>query len=387
MTAAHTTGGRTTAARAAETAALELDCVILGAGVGGALLALLLGRKGQRVLVVESKPGVSPRGADILKPRGIRVLAEHGLLDELMLRQVLQRQVIDFHHDGSLLFSYDFAEHTEFGYFLIAPYAETVGTILAACSELSNVGIRFGRRMVDMRVAGSRVVEAVLDDGTVVRARAFVDSSGSSSPLSDFPAATRVVSRHGHVLWMATVPATPSVIARNRLYFDSSGWLAYFYPVTTELARIFVGIPQGLDVPVFRERSIDLTAQLATFVTYSDDALALLDPGRFAPAPVSVYHRTPYHRGNVIRLGSAVFSPHPMTGQGMSYTMEDATVLAEILTEARDGDLEQLVQQRYQPRQSMHAELIAYGDALANSYSDRTAYLNAHRAQFHGGDR
>ncbi|MFI6334334.1 NAD(P)-binding protein [Streptomyces sp. NPDC050535] len=49
----------------------------VGAGVGGALPALLLGRAGRRVVVVDARPGVSTRGADFLKPRGLRVLAEH----------------------------------------------------------------------------------------------------------------------------------------------------------------------------------------------------------------------------------------------------------------------------------------------------------------------
>lgn len=366
----------------------DLDCVILGAGVGGALLALLLGRSGRRVLVIEPGLGVSRRGADILKPRGIRILDEHGLLDKLMTRDTLKRNLIDFYHNGSLLFSYDFTEHTELGYFLTVPYAETVGTILSACGELSNIDIRFGRRMVDVHVANSRVAEVTLDDGTSVRARTFVDSSGSLSPLSDFVAATRKVSRHHHVLWMATVPATPSVLARNRLYFDSSGWFAYFYPVGTELARVFLGVPKTLDVPVLRGNGFDLTTQLAGFVTHSHDMLAQLDPRQFSRAPISVHQSTPYHRSNVILLGSAAFSPHPMTGQGMSYTMEDATVLAEILTEACDSRRsDQLVQQRYQPRSATHAELIAYGDALAGSYHDRAAYLDTHRPHLHGGDR
>ncbi|WP_040837628.1 FAD-dependent monooxygenase [Nocardia brevicatena] len=376
-----------TGARTEVTVPLDVDCVILGAGVGGALLALLLGRKGHRVLVVESRPDIPSRGADILKPRGIRILAEHGLLDGLVLRKALKRKVIDFHHDGSLLFSYDFAEHTGIGYFLAVPYSKTVGTILAACGELPNVDICFGRRMVDVHVADSGVTEAALDNGTVVRARVFVDSGGSPSPLCDFVAAPRVTSSHGHLLRMTTVPVTPSVVARNRLYFDSSGWFAYFYPVTTELARVFVGVPKDLDAPVFCDRAIDLSARLATFVTHSEDALALLDLDQFVRAPVSVYYSMSNHRGNVALLGSAVFSPHPMTGQGMSYTMEDATVLAEILTEAcEDGELEQSLRQRYRPRCSMHSELIAYGDALANSYFDRAAYLNAHRAHLHGGD-
>ncbi|MFF7943473.1 NAD(P)-binding protein [Nocardia gamkensis] len=63
------------AARAAQ-ATVDFDCAILGAGIGGAMLALLLGRQGRRVLVVDPKPGVATRDAEILEPRGIHVLAD-----------------------------------------------------------------------------------------------------------------------------------------------------------------------------------------------------------------------------------------------------------------------------------------------------------------------
>ncbi|MFI6361921.1 FAD-dependent monooxygenase [Nocardia sp. NPDC050630] len=369
-------------------ATVDFDCVILGAGIGGAMLALLLGRQGRRVLVIDPKPGVATRGAEILKPRGIRVLAEQGLLDTLASRGALKRHVIDYHHDGKPLFSYDFAEHTQLGHFLIAPYSEIVGTIVAACADLSHVDIRFGCRMVDFAVADSLVTRCTLDDGTELRTRVLVDSSGSGAGLREFVGSERDDNRYHHVLRMSTIPMTDSIAARNRLYFDSRGWFAYFYPVSAELARVFVGVPQELERPVFDEHGIDLKGRLSTFVTRSDDAIALLDGDRFMPAPVTVFTSKPYHRDNVILLGSVVFSPHPMTGQGMSYTLEDATVLARILARAYDGrgNLEPLLQQQYQVRRSVHNDLVEYGDALARSYHDRAAYLSAFHTSRHGGD-
>ncbi|MEU7765367.1 FAD-dependent monooxygenase [Nocardia sp. NPDC049190] len=371
-----------------QTNSCEFDCLILGAGVGGALLALLLGRQGRRVLVISNKPKSATRGAEILKPRGIRILAEHGLLSELVSRGAMEREVIDFHHDGSLLLSYDFAQHTMLGHFLIVPYAATVGTILDACAELPNVDIRFNRRMVEAHTANSRVIGGTLDDGTVLRARALVDSSGSASPLRDYVGSEREVSKHDHILRMTTIPVTASVLSRNRMYFSSTGWFAYFYPVSTKLARVFIGLPQEQDSQVFDQRSADLSARLGEFVSRSGDALALVDASRFVRAPVSAYSSKPYHRDNVVLLGSTAFSPHPMTGQGMSYIMEDATILASILVAAQDDrDLRLLLHQRYEERRTMHTELVAYGDALARSYPDRDAYLKAHRAGLHGGDR
>ncbi|WP_280380689.1 FAD-dependent monooxygenase [Nocardia wallacei] len=366
----------------------NVDCVILGSGVGGALLALLLGRRGQRVLLLEAKSHPPARGAEILKPRGIRVLAEHGLLDELLNRGALERVIIDFYHDGSLLLSYDFAEHTRLGHFLIVPYARIVSVILDACAELPNVDIRFGRRLVDLCSEQFPVSSGLLDDGTRVRARTFVDAGGSMSALSTFVESMRDSSRYGQVLRTATIPVTASVLSRNRLYFSSTGRLAYFYPVDSGKARVFLGFPGAQDALIFERPCDDLAAQLADFVTKSGDALALLRADQFVRVPISAYTSKPYHRENVVLLGSSAFSPHPMTGQGMSYTLEDATVLAEILAAATGPEhLELLLQERYEVRRALHGRLVAYGDALAESYHDRDAYLRVHDPVLHGGDR
>ncbi|MBF6169852.1 FAD-dependent monooxygenase [Nocardia blacklockiae] len=378
MTAATNSPGTTT----------EFDCVILGSGVGGALLALLLGRRGQRVLLLEAGSRPPTRGAEILKARGIRVLAEHGLLAELLNRGALERVRIDIYHDGALLLSYDFAEYTRLGLFLIVPYSRIVSVVLDACAELPNVDLRFGRRLLALCSEQFPVSSAMLDDGTSIRARTFVDAAGSLSALGTFVESARDVTRQGQVLRMATVPVTASVLSRNRLYFGSGGGLAYFYPIDNRTARVFVGFPREQDARIFDEHRDDLRARLADFVTDTDDAVALLRADRFARVPIAVYTSKPYHRENVILLGSAAFSPHPMTGQGMSYTLEDATVLAEILTEATDAHrLELLLQERYEPRRALHARLVAYGDALAASYHDRAAYLRAHDPVLHGGDR
>jgi 2-polyprenyl-6-methoxyphenol hydroxylase-like FAD-dependent oxidoreductase len=365
----------------------DVDCVIVGAGIGGSLLALLLGRSGQRVIVVDAKPGVSTRGADFLKPRGLRILAEHGLLDKLRNRGALQRDRIDFYHDGVPLLSYDFSEHTDLGHYLIVPYAETVGTILEACAELSTVDVRFASTVVGVTTEGSTVTDVTLQDGTQLTARAFVDSSGSATPLRDLVGQSRDAVTYNHVLRMTTIPLTPAGDTRNRLYFGSTGWLAYFYPVTATSARVFLGVPREQEAEAFACGSIELRSHLDSFVPGSDDALANLDPSRFEPAPISAYTSKPYHHGNVMLLGSSAFACHPMTGQGMSYTMEDATVLAALLSEARDGgELRRLLDRHYEARHQVHTRLVEYGDGLARSYHDKTAYLRAHHAAMHGGD-
>ena len=51
----------------------HIDVLINGCGIGGAMLAYLLGRQGHRVVVVEqARRERAINGADLLKPAGIR---------------------------------------------------------------------------------------------------------------------------------------------------------------------------------------------------------------------------------------------------------------------------------------------------------------------------
>jgi 2-polyprenyl-6-methoxyphenol hydroxylase-like FAD-dependent oxidoreductase len=367
---------------------IDTDVVIGGAGVGGSLLTLLLGQQGHRVMLVEPEPGVSSRGADFIKPRGIRILTGQGLLADLLARGAVRGDTIDFFHDGAPLNTYRFADHTALGHFLILPYRETVSAILARCSVLPNVDIRFSRQVETIDASESTVTALTLTDGTEVRARVVVHAGGPNSPLYSFVEPSREVQTYDHAVRMASVELRPSIAERNRMYFSSDGCFTYVYPLDATTARVFVGLPTEQDAAVFDHKEIDLIARLRPFVTESYDALYHLDASQFLKTPVQSLRSNPYHRGNVVLLGGTTFACHPMTGQGMSYTMEDAVVLAEILNDSliSTADLEQQLDQRYESRRRAHIRLIEYGDGLARSYSDPARYMQSFQADLHGGD-
>ena len=74
----------------------ETDIVIVGAGGGGAVLALALAQKGIKTIVLEQAPG-PPQGlrGEILQPNGQQVLDQLGLLNQLPLAST--RVVHKFH--------------------------------------------------------------------------------------------------------------------------------------------------------------------------------------------------------------------------------------------------------------------------------------------------
>lgn len=352
------------------------DVAIVGAGLGGCFLALLLGRAGRHVVVVEQGAAIPAAGADFVKLPGMRALARHGLCG-LVERHALKRDVVRYYHDGEPIQECRYPEG-----FLIRPYRELVEDIYSSCA-MEGVEFWFDTRVASLELDGDHVHTVTLDDGRVLRPGAVIGADGTRSAVRRALGIGSRSTTYPHVLRVATVPLTTSVARLNRLYFSSAGWFSYLYPVGDDQARVFVGLPEEEDREAFEHgRLVDA---LKEFVTDNHDAYDVLGPAHWRAIPVAAMRVPAYHRGNAALLGSAAFACHPMTGMGMSYTMHDAEILADVIT-AADGDpdmLDKLLETGYEPRRQAHAELITYGDALAATYHDRESYLRTFRQDLH----
>ncbi|WP_431906909.1 FAD-dependent monooxygenase [Nonomuraea jabiensis] len=361
-------------------ATTSCDVAIVGAGLGGCFLALLLGRRGQRVVVIEQGPSVPSAGADFLKPPGLRVLARHGLAD-LVGRHGLRRDTIRYYHDGDPIQECRFPE----GGFLVRPYRELVELIYTSC-VMEGVEFWFDASIDDIAIGDGRVEELTLSNGRKLRAGVVIGADGTKSAVRQaLDIEQRTLPYERLLMRVATVPLTASVAQLNRLYFSSEGWFAYLYPINRDQARVFVGLPPEEDKEIFQDGIPALLDELKKFVTDSSDAFNVLQPATWQRIKVSSMRVAEYHKGNAALLGSAAFACHPMTGMGMSYTLHDAELLADVIC-AAGGDpdlLERLLSARYEPRRDAHRQLIDYGDALAATFHDRDAYLAAFRPELH----
>jgi len=354
------------------------DVAIVGAGLGGCFLALLLGRTGRHVVVVEQGPTVPSAGADFVKRPGMQALARHGLVS-LVERNALKRDLVRYYHDGDPI--------QECGYpdgFLIRPYRELVEVIYSSCA-MQGVEFWFDARIDHLAGEDERVDHLALADGRKLRAGVVIGADGTRSAVRQALGLSKESTSYPHMLRVATIPLTASIARLNRLYFSSDGWFSYLYPIKHDQARIFVGLPAGQDAEVFGDGGPGPVDALRTFVTDNADAYDVIGNAAWQAIPVAAMRVPAYHRGNAALLGSAAFACHPMTGMGMSYTLHDAEILAEVIQEA-EGDVELVekgLETAYEPRRRMHEELIGYGDALAGTYHDRNAYLRTFRQDLH----
>jgi 6-methylpretetramide 4-monooxygenase len=163
----------------------ETDIVIVGAGGGGAVLALALAQKGIRTMVLEQASG-PPHGlrGEILQPNGQQVLDRLGLLNKLPPEST--RTVRTFHFcrvGGERLCTVDYGD-------LPPPYNRAVVTlpnvahhaILDAIQTEPSVSLRYGTSFTGLLRDGTQVVGLTAKRGhdtVTVKAKVVVGASQS----------------------------------------------------------------------------------------------------------------------------------------------------------------------------------------------------------------
>ncbi len=139
----------------------ETDVAVVGAGGGGAVLALALAKQGISTVVLDQAVG-PPKGlrGEILQPNGQQVLDRLGVLPSLPADAT--RSVRHFHFcraGGTRLCSIDYGD-------LPAPYNRAIVTlpnvahhaIVAAVQQHKSVTLRYGTSFTGLLREGDRVV-------------------------------------------------------------------------------------------------------------------------------------------------------------------------------------------------------------------------------------
>ena len=372
-----------------ERAVGQADVAIVGAGAAGCLLAILLGRAGLRVVVLERGERPPFNGADFLKPSGLRVLGRHGLAGEIARRHALRRTRIRYYHDGAPIIDYDYARHTDVGHYLIVPYATTMGVLLETMAGIETVELRVQAGVAEVQRAGDRVETLVLDDGQRVRAAVVVGADGARSMVRAAMGLHEEPEPYDQDVYMGTFPAVPSAVELNRLYISSRRWMVYIYPATSTLFRIGVSLPATERAAIGGPPS-GLLDRIRPFVSESDDALAALSElselSAFTRMPTTYMNASRYFRGNMAVLGDAAHCAHPVTGQGMNLSFEDAEALSACLVAYFAGrvPLEAALDRYTRLRRPVNERIIAYGNTLLRSFESKDYYMSHFDILLHG---
>jgi len=318
---------------------VALDCIVVGGGIGGAVLAAKLGRAGKRVIVLErSLAAPTWLRPEILWPKSVDVLRSLMPRERWLERCATPLRGIEF-HDGTRLAP--FLTESALSEPGVQPWSthphETRGQLLGLGDFELLRGVEVMKLLKDgERVIGVRTRHVITheeteilghltigDDGaqSVVRRACGLEMATRTFPLDFFCFGGRhpvsVPSGHARVWWNRQAHA--SGIVGLLLVPLPEGQCAALVPV---ISRTF-------------DAHTPVEASWARFCTV-DPAIGELLAGRRFPTDLMRVqrawgHASSYGTCGAILIGDAAHPVSPAGGQGANMSIADAVVLSDLM--------------------------------------------------------
>jgi kynurenine 3-monooxygenase len=363
---------------------------IVGAGLAGALLALLLARRGLAIALFERRADPRQarpeRGRSInlaLAARGMRALERAGVLESVRPLLIPMRGRMVHDRGGAVaLQPYGQREHEVI---YSVGRADLNRVLIEAAAQYGNVSVHFNQQCLgaDLGTGHLSFRDGVSGGEYQLPLAPTIATDGAGSALRASLAATQLLHVREELLdhdyKELTVPATAAgALERHSLHiWPRGGFMLIALPntdgsftATLFLARAGPGSFAALTAPA---------AVQEFFAREFADALPLLPDlaAQFAAHPqgqLGTVYTMPWHvRGEVLLLGDAAHAIVPFHGQGMNAAFEDCAQLDALL--AATDDWEELFARFEESRRPNTAAIAQM--ALENYLEMRDAVLDA----------
>jgi len=314
------------------------NVLVVGGGLAGAATAIHLAKAGVAVELVEMKPDVAALGSGItLQGNALRELKTLGVWDQVQAAGYAFDTTGIRAPDPNGTVVAEIADAKTGGPDLPAvmgmPRPELARILIDRATEVG-VKVRFGTTHNDLRQDDDGV-DVTFADGSTGRYDLVVGADGVRSWTRRALGVNLETKSVGMGIWRAFGPR-PASVARTDLYYGGPSYIAGYCPTGEDSLYAYI-------VEDAQDRSaLTPDEQLATMKQLSQayhgpwDEIreTLTDPSRvnytwFETHVLDV----PWNRGRVVLIGDAAHTCPPTIAQGGAMALEDAVVLAELLTE------------------------------------------------------
>ncbi|MET9848393.1 FAD-dependent oxidoreductase [Streptomyces ossamyceticus] len=310
--------------------------LVVGGGASGSAVTILLRRAGIAVDLIEAKPDWNATtGSGItLQGNALRVLRELGVWDQVNASGFAFGSLGVTTADGTVLFV---AEDIQTG----GPdLPATLGMprprlqqILIDAVRASGATVRLGTTAETLKQDPDGV-SVRLSDGTEHRYDLVIAADGLNSAtraaigIADQPEPT------GMAIWRIAAPR-PEGVTRTDLAYGGPAYIAGYCPTSEDTIYAYVVEANRDRASIPPEAYADEMRALAQHYggVWPEIVKHIEDP---AEVNYTWFHRLlvegPWHRGRVVLVGDAAHCCPPTFAQGAAMSLEDALVLAELLT-------------------------------------------------------
>ena len=342
----------------------ETDVAVVGAGGGGAVLALALAQKGVRTIVLDQAPG-PPKGlrGELLQPNGQHILDRLGVLKALPADAT--RSIRRFHFcraGGERLCSIDYGD-------LPPPYNQAIATlpniahhaIVDAVIRQPTATLRYGTSFVGVVREGQRVAGMTVQgpEGQYrIAAKLVVGADGAFSKVRDALAISADVHLYPEGYLIAILESSEEIT--ESFYYVGRQQILGLFPATGNRVYLFYMIPSDSyeaikqkGMPALKQAWTAMAPRFASVFSHLSDwqQTAYMPTGRV---------RTPRWvvDGGVL-IGDAAHAMNPHASQGRMQAMVDAMTLAEMIPSClADGDCSASRLRNYETTRRQHVRML-----------------------------
>ncbi len=342
----------------------ETDIAVVGAGGGGAVLALALAQKGIKTIVLEQASG-PPQGlrGEILQPNGQQVLDRLGLLHKLPGSST--RTVHQFHFcrvGGQRLCTIDYRD-------LPPPYNQAVVTlpnvahhaIVDAIEREPSVSLRYRATFTGLLRETGRVVGLTAkqgDQARTIRAKVVVGADGAFSKVREalqIPADLYLYPQ-GYLIALLDA-AIPMGEAK---YFVGKRTILGLFPAAGDKIYAFYMIKTGsYDHVKGQGLSTLQNAWIAIDPANEPIFRTLIDWKQTAFLPTGRVRTPTWVADGAVLIGDAAHAMNPHASQGRMQAMVDAMTLVDLLPEClATNDYSAATLKRYEDARRPHVAML-----------------------------
>jgi len=314
----------------------QTDVAVVGAGGGGAVLALALAKQGISTVVLDQAAG-PPQGlrGEILQPNGQHVLDRLGLLQSLPADAT--RSVRHFHFcraGGTRLCSIDYND-------LPAPYNRAIVTlpnvahhaIVAAVQQQQSATLHYGTSFAGLLREGNKVVGLTAQgpDGTsTIRAKIVVGADGAFSKVREALQIPTDLHRYPDGYLIAILESEEPI--SESFYYVGHKTILGLFPATGNKVYLFYMIPSG-SMEAVKQRGIPALQQAWSQIAPQFAGLfhGLRDWNQTAYMPTGRVRTSTWVADGAVLIGDAAHAMNPHASQGRMQAMVDAMALSDLL--------------------------------------------------------
>jgi len=351
----------------------NVDCCIVGGGPAGAMLALLLARKGIRVTLLEKQMDFDRefRG-DTVHPSTMALLEQLGLVEKVLQLRHTSVSSLMLPTPGGFTMTLDIGKplkrlKVKYPYIVMLPQVHFLEFLTSEAQKYPGFRLVMGARVEELieedgevRGVRYRLHESEHDTRHELRALLTVGADGRFSRVRQLAGFEPVkTSPPMDVLWFA-LPRRPDDPENAIGNIGNGHMLALLNRF--EYWQVAYIIPKGSYQQLHAAGLGTLRRSVADLVPLMADRVDTLQDWKQVSLLSVESNRLPrWHRPGLLLIGDAAHVMSPVGGVGINYAIQDAVVAANLLTaslqagKVSDRDLGKVQRQRELPTRVIQA--------------------------------